>query len=276
MSQPTIQPPSPPQSATSSPLAAVRGLFRRATSTIQGTLALSVGAALLVTVCGCCSLTALANLLPPASGSDTPAGAALTSTSSSSASTIPATPTATVHLVPTATPRPQPTVTPTPQLVNGPYLGGTYSNFAAVFGPADDGASTWSDTVVAGQHVTLTIDTNSQSDTTDGAPRAYTLSVRPTPTAATTWNDAQAQAVLAHLFPPDGQYVKTMQSSNGPDHIYHSVDLAATFDASMFTNDAMTASVPPGNFDYQCKNSTYPNGTAYTICFVTVGQYDAG
>jgi hypothetical protein len=152
---------------------------------------------------------------------------------------------------PTATAQPTMTNTPSgPPKVNGPFLGGTESNFQAAFGaPATNVAqSRQYQTTIAGTRV-LVIATVGAGGVTD---RMRFLRIAPADQGV-TWDAATGSAMVKRFMPPDSAYQRDKQAPDaGTEHVYLSQLLAASFPASVFTDIDTDAPLPPGTFDYYC------------------------
>ena len=149
---------------------------------------------------------------------------------------------------------PQPAATPTiatePAKVNGPYLGGTETNFQSSFGAPTLSASQSRhyDATIAGTHV-LVIATLGPG--TDGD-RVRFLRIAPADQGA-KWDVVIGDAMAKRFLPPDSTYQKDKQSQAvGTEHVYLSQLLGASFPASDFADIDTDAALPPGTFDYYC------------------------
>jgi len=160
---------------------------------------------------------------------------------------------------PTATAQPTMTNTPSgPAKVNGPYLGGTESNFQAAFGAPTLNASQSRhyETTIAGTHV-LIVALLGAGGVTD---RMRFLRIAPADQGV-TWTAATGETLVKHFLPPDSKYQKDKQSRDvGTEHVYLSQLLGASFPASVFTDIDTEAPLPPGTFDYYCGGDVNADG----------------
>jgi hypothetical protein len=160
---------------------------------------------------------------------------------------------------PTATAQPTMTNTPSgPPKVNGPYLGGTESNFQAAFGAPTLNASQSRhyETTINGTHV-LIVALLGAGGVTD---RMRFLRIAPDDQGV-TWNASTGEAMVKQFLPPDSKYQKDKKSQNvGTEHVYLSQLLAASFPASVFTDIDTDAPLPPGTFDYYCGGDVNADG----------------
>jgi len=150
-------------------------------------------------------------------------------------------------------PTTQPTMTNTPSgpaKVNGPFLGGTESNFQAAFGAPTANASQSRnyDATIAGTHV-LVAALLGAGGVTD---RVRSLRIAPAD-AGVTWNASTGETLVKKFMPPDSAYQRDKRAPDaGTEHVYLSQLLAASFPASVFTDIDTDAPLPPGTFDYYC------------------------
>jgi hypothetical protein len=173
---------------------------------------------------------------------------------------------------PSGTATPVPTQPPSP--INSPTLGGTEDAFTAAYGTQSNGA--WHSTV-AGQAVKIFVDTLQPALTADGQVHIYIVDVTVPDDALgrETWSLQTANAIAAAFFPSDAKHL-----SDGPgspqgttDHVSHSDELAATFFAEVFTNEAVSKTYPPGTFHFEC-HALPANAPSYGECYISVGtQY---
>jgi hypothetical protein len=129
-----------------------------------------------------------------------------------------------------------------------------------------------------GPLVQITVQQLSGDQTQDGQPHIYVENLQPTPSSGSSWNSSTASAIVAHFFTKDAHHVTDFQAPNGPDHVYRSSTLAATFTASDFIVVNGSGTVSPGTFDWQCVD-TASNGRAgppYNLCELGIGQNYAG
>jgi hypothetical protein len=164
------------------------------------------------------------------------------------------------------------------QPIFAPVLGGTVNDFTLQFGaptdPANDEAGVWQHVTVAGQSVTLLVSTALPQDSQDGDPHIMNLTLETTPSA--TWSSSTQQQIMAAFLPSDAKFVNQVSASSGNESVYVSAQLAATFKASLFTNQTDSKTVAPGTFDEQCYlggDSVKAGGPANT-CSITVGIVD--
>jgi hypothetical protein len=168
---------------------------------------------------------------------------------------------------PTATAQPTMTNTPSgPAKVNGPYLGGTESNFQAAFGAPTLNASGSRryqkfQTTIADTHVVVIA---TPAPETDGD-RILSLRIAPADQGASAdqgaWNAATGETMVKRFLPPDSTYQKDKQNQAvGTEHVYLSQLLGASFPASYFAEIETNAPLPPGTFDYYCGGDVNPDG----------------
>jgi len=168
---------------------------------------------------------------------------------------------------PTATAQPTMTNTPSgPAKVNGPYLGGTESNFEAAFGaPILNTSQTRIyqkyQTTIADTHVVVIA---TPEPATDGN-RILFLRIAPADQGASAdqgaWNAATGETMVKRFLPPDSTYQKDKQNQAvGTEHVYLSQLLGASFPASVFTDIDTEAPLPPGTFDYYCGGDVNADG----------------
>jgi hypothetical protein len=160
---------------------------------------------------------------------------------------------------PTATAQPTMTNTPSgPAKVNGPYLGGTESNFQAAFGAPTLNASQTRhyDATLDGTQV-LVIAQVGAGGVTD---RMRFLRIAPADQGV-TWPAGTGESLVKKFLPPDAKYQKDKQSPDvGTEHVYLSQLLAASFPASVFTDIDTDAPLTPGTFDYYCGGDVNADG----------------
>ena len=163
---------------------------------------------------------------------------------------------------PTATAQPTMTNTPSgPAKVNGPYLGGTESNFQAAFGaPTLNTSQTRKyqkyQTTIADTHVVVIA---TPEPGTDGD-RILFLRIAPADQGA-SWNAATGETMVKRFLPPDSTYQKDKQSQAvGTEHVYLSQLLGASFPASYFAEIETDVGLTPGTFDYYCGGDVNPDG----------------
>ncbi len=158
-------------------------------------------------------------------------------------------------------PTAQATITNTPSgpaKVNGPYLGGTESNFQAAFGAPTLNASQSRhyETTISGTHV-LIVALLGAGGVTD---RMRFLRIAPADQGA-TWAAATGVAMVKQFLPPDSRYEKDKKSQDvGTEHVYVSQLLGASFPAGDFTDLDTDAPLPPGTFDYYCGGDVNADG----------------
>jgi hypothetical protein len=172
-----------------------------------------------------------------------------------------------------------PTDTPAPQPIQAPVLGGTVDDFSQSYGqPGDTPDSSifvWGRVTIAGHRLSLWVAESGSQFTQDGNPHIYLVLLK-APTG-TTWNSAIQLQIMAAFLPPDATFVRKQNTRAGPERIYTSVDLAATFTSDVFTNNARTQAVPVGTLIEQCGNGVWPpspspNGAA-NVCGLQVGVF---
>jgi hypothetical protein len=134
--------------------------------------------------------------------------------------------------------------------VNGPYLGGTESDFQAAFGAPTLNASQSRhyETTLDGIHV-LVIALVGAGGVTD---RMRFLRIAPADQGL-MWDVGTGEAMAKQFLPPDSKYQRDKQAPDaGTEHVYLSQLLAASFPASVFFDIDTDAPLPPGTFDYYC------------------------
>lgn len=154
------------------------------------------------------------------------------------------------------------TSTPAPVRVEGAQLGGPLDAFDVTYG-TEQGSDTWY-TSLDGQQVMIFADpnstTNGQITTPDGSVRAWSISVTylesPPPSAA------QNAVICKKFMPSDAQRLSVNSSASPTEYIYRSQQLASSFNANAFENNA-GADVMPGTFDVVYSAMT---------CDMTTGQ----
>jgi hypothetical protein len=160
---------------------------------------------------------------------------------------------------PTATAQATITNTPTgPAKVNGPFLGGTESNFQAAFGAPtlNGGQSRHYETTIAGTHI-LVIALVGAGGVTD---RMRFLRIAPGDQGV-PWPAGTGVTLVKGFMPPDSKYQKDKPSPDvGIEHVYVSQLLAASFPASVFTDIDTSAPLTPGTFDYYCGGDVNADG----------------
>jgi len=165
---------------------------------------------------------------------------------------------------PPTTPQPAatPTIAPTgPAKVNGPFLGGTESNFQAAFGAPILNASQSRryqkyQTTIADTHVVVIA---TPGPGTDGD-RIRFLRIAPADEGV-TWNAATGEAMAKGFLPPDSKYQKDKQTQAvGTEHVYLSQLLGASFPPSVFVDLDTDAALTPGTFDYYCGGDVNADG----------------
>jgi hypothetical protein len=161
------------------------------------------------------------------------------------------------------------------QAIFAPVLGGTVSDFTLQFGapvdPANNEAGAWQHITVAGQSVSLMVSTAPTQDSQDGELHVMNLTLETAPNA--TWSSSTQQQIMAAFLPSDAKFVNQVSTGSGNERVYISAQLAATFKASLFTNQTDSKTVAPGTFDEQCYlggDSVQAGGTANT-CSINVG-----
>ena len=158
----------------------------------------------------------------------------------------------------TATAQPTMTNTPSgPPKVNGPYLGGTESNFQMAFGAPTLNASQSRhyDATLDGAHAVIVALVG-----TDGVTDRMRF-LRIAPAEGVTWPAGTGLALVKKFLPPDAKYQKDKPSSDvGIEHVYVSQLLAASFPASVFTDIDTGAALTPGTFDYYCGGDVNADG----------------
>jgi hypothetical protein len=159
-----------------------------------------------------------------------------------------------------------------------PVLGGTVSDFTLLFGapedPTNNEAGVWQQITIASQSVSIRVTTAPPQDSQDGDPHVVYLTVETTPD--TTWSSSTQQQIMAAFLPSDAKFETQVSTASGNERVYISAQLAATFKASLFTNQANSQTVAPGTFDEQCYlggDSVQAGGAANT-CSLTVGIVD--
>jgi hypothetical protein len=159
-----------------------------------------------------------------------------------------------------------------------PVLGGTVNDFTLQFGasedPTNNEAGVWQQITVAGQSVSLMVSTAPPQYSQDGDPHVVNLTVETAPNA--TWSSSTQQQIMAVFLPSDAKFENQVSTASGNERVYISAQLAATFKASLFTNQANSQTVAPGTFDEQCYlggDSVQAGGAANT-CSLTVGIVD--
>ncbi len=158
-------------------------------------------------------------------------------------------------------PTAQATITNTPSgpaKVNGPFLGGTESNFQAAFGAPTLNASQSRhyETTIAGTHVLVIATLGSGTD----GDRMRFLRIAPDDQGV-TWNASTGTAMVKQFLPPDSKYQKDKQSQAvGTEQVYLSQLLGASFPASAFTDLDTDAALTPGTFDYYCGGDVNADG----------------
>jgi hypothetical protein len=167
--------------------------------------------------------------------------------------------------VPTLAPSPvaaTSTPAPTSGPVSGPYLGAPLGDWDSAFGP-EASQDSWN-TTIDGQQILLGVQTNSSTGgsitTPDGQDRVWSVSI--SFTGANPPSGAEALAVVAQLLPTDARHTSNDASYNPVEHIYSSQQLAYSFDANAFQNNAGT-SVTPGTFSFSCQGRA---------CDISTGQ----
>ena len=178
-------------------------------------------------------------------------------------------PTATIHSTESST------VQPGTQAIFAPVLGGTVSNFTQQFGlpedPANNEAGSWQQITLAGQPVSLMVSTAPPQDSQDGELHVMNVIMETTPNV--TWSSTTQQQIMAVFLPSDAKFGRQISTGVGSERIYTSAQLAATFRASLFTDQTNSETVAPGTFDEQCflgGNSVQAGGAANT-CELTLG-----
>jgi hypothetical protein len=156
-----------------------------------------------------------------------------------------------------------------------PVLGGTVNDFTLQFGapedPTNNEAGVWRQITVAGQSVSLMVTTAPPQDSQDGDPHVVNLTVETAPNA--TWSSSTQQQIMAAFLPSDAKFENQVSTASGNERVYISAQLAATFKASLFTNQTNSQTVAPGTFDEQCYlggDSVQAGGAANT-CSLTLG-----
>lgn len=212
-----------------------------------------VVALLLVLTCGCCGTVALAG--------------ALTNGNGNGQTTAPATHTPQQQPATSATATPQEaskaTVTPIgPQPIHAAILGGTEQDFSDAWGSPQHSQGSQRDYLALINDQFVIVDAALRDGT--GGQRFWSLIILPSDTHV-TWDQATAEAMAKALIPSDAVYQRDMQVSGfGPEHLYRSVSLAASFPARTFTNIDSGDAVPPGTFYVSCGN-TYSTRGGCTI-----------
>ena len=167
-----------------------------------------------------------------------------------------------------------------PQPIFAPVLGGTVNDFIHQYGrsenPADNTSGIWQRLSVAGHQVTLLVSAaplRDSQDSQDGLPHIEELSVQAP--SGVTWNSSTQQSLMAVFLPSDAMFERQQPTTNGFERIYTSTQLAATFTADLFTNDAGTQTVAPGTLFEQCNLGTgpAPAGTVANSCTLSVGVF---
>jgi len=163
---------------------------------------------------------------------------------------------------PTATAQATMTNTPSgPAKVNGPYLGGTESNFQAAFGAP---ILNTSQTRIYQKYQTTIADTHvvviATPEPATNGDRILFLRIAPADQGA-SWNAATGETMVKRFLPPDSTYQKDKQNQAvGTEHVYLSQLLGASFPASYFAEIETNAPLPPGTFDYYCGGDVNPDG----------------
>jgi hypothetical protein len=159
-----------------------------------------------------------------------------------------------------------------------PVLGGTVNDFTLQFGAPEDPASTeagvWQHITVAGQSITLLVSTAPPQNSQDGDPHVMSLTLETAPNAS--WSSSTQQQIMSAFLPSDAKFVNQISTASGNERVYTSAQLAATFKASLFTDQTTSKTVAPGTFDEQCYlggNSVQAGGAANS-CSITVGIVD--
>jgi hypothetical protein len=164
-----------------------------------------------------------------------------------------------------------------PQPIFAPVLGGTVSDFTQQYGPpanpADTTGGLWSQLIIAGQQVMLTVSAAPLKYSQDGQPHIYVLSVQAP--KGVTWRSSTQQRLMAVFLPSDATFQRQQSTSNGYERIYRSAQLAATFTPDLFTNDAGTQTVAPGTLYEGCNLGTAPvrAGGLANSCTISVGVF---
>jgi hypothetical protein len=161
------------------------------------------------------------------------------------------------------------------QAIFAPVLGGTVNDFTLQFGtpedPANNESGVWQQITVAGQSVTLLVSTAPPQDTQDGDPHVMSLTLETAPNV--TWSSSTQQQIMAAFLPSDAKFVNQVSTASGNERVYISTQLAATFKASLFTNQSNSQTVAPGTFDEQCYlgGDSVQVGGAANSCSITLG-----
>ncbi|MGO8951496.1 MAG: hypothetical protein ACLQUY_28345 [Ktedonobacterales bacterium] len=178
-------------------------------------------------------------------------------------------PTSTIHSTESST------AEPGTQAIIAPVLGGTVSDFTRQFGlpegPTNNEAGSWQQITLAGQPVSLTVSTAPPQDSQDGELHVMNVIVETTPNV--TWSSTTQQQIMAVFLPSDAKFERQISTGVGSERIYTSAHLAATFTASLFTDQTDSQTVAPGTFDEQCflgGNGVQSGGAANT-CELTLG-----
>ena len=155
--------------------------------------------------------------------------------------------------------------------LNGPTLGGNPHTFDHVYDiPTTSGATTavYDYTTPNGIQVRLVI-TSVQG--IDGQPHVVLVTFGP-PQGAAGWTREIADSIAPGFLPRDAVPQGIAQTPDGPDYLYTSRGLAATFPPGVFITDTSHTAVPPGTFDYLCSTSAALGG-AIGLCVMQPGRH---
>jgi hypothetical protein len=187
------------------------------------------------------------------------------------------------YSAPTVSIGPQATATPTarrlpPIPLSATVLGGGAQAFLNKYGTqsiVDGGppqyyrSATYRITASDGTVVLLEVDNDDQNG------RVPQIILTPPDWQVTSWGPQTTNRVVAPYLPRDSKYVKEMPagdgaSSVGTRRIYQSAELAASFDASYFTDG--TNPLPPGTFSVTCEHYTNAPEQGTDICSLDLGM----
>jgi hypothetical protein len=163
------------------------------------------------------------------------------------------------------------TATPRALPLSGATLGGNPHQFDHIYDiPISSGIDTavYQYTTTDGLDVRLVVTSVRGSD---GQLHVVLVTFGP-PQGSAGWTQATADTIAPSFLPPDAVPRGIAQTPDGPDYLYSSRRLAATFPPGVFTTDTRHKPVAPGMFDYICGTSTDLGG-AIAVCVMQPGAH---